>query len=76
MTLHARGTFEVQLAPQPLAHAEADVSLGRLSIDKRFQGDLSGLSQGELEGLTGTMALLMADGVHAYDLAYTLPDAR
>jgi len=28
---------------------------------------------GELAGLAGTMSLQLADGVHAYDLAYTLP---
>lgn len=30
---------------------------------------------GDLVGLVGTMTLDIADGVHAYDLAYTLPDA-
>jgi Protein of unknown function (DUF3224) len=28
---------------------------------------------GELVGLGGTMSLQLADGVHAFDLAYTLP---
>ncbi|MBX0329692.1 DUF3224 domain-containing protein [Oscillochloris sp. ZM17-4] len=132
MTTHAHGTFAVQLTPQALAHAEADASLGRLSIDKQFHGDLVGTSQGEmlsartgvessagyvaiervtgalhgrqgsfvfqhsgtvdrgaqqlvisvvpdsgtgdLVGLVGTMTLDIADGIHAYDLAYTIPD--
>lgn len=131
MTRHARGTFEVQLTPQPLADAGADPGLGRLSIAKVFAGDLTGSSRGEmlsartavessagyvaiervtgtlhgragsfvlqhsgtmtrgvqhltiavvpdsgsgeLIGLAGTMSLQIADGVHAYDLAYTLP---
>lgn len=131
MTHHARGTFEVQLTPQPLADAGADPSLGRLAIAKVFAGDLAGSSRGEmlsartaiegsagyvaiervtgtlhgrlgsfvlqhsgtmargvqqltitvvpdsgtddLVGLTGTMSLQIADGIHAYDLAYTLP---
>lgn len=30
---------------------------------------------GDLVGLVGTMTLDIADGVHAYDLAYTIPDA-
>ena len=30
---------------------------------------------GDLVGLVGTMTLDIADGVHAYDLAYTLPNA-
>jgi hypothetical protein len=133
MTTHAHGTFVVRLTPQALAHAEADASLGRLAIDKQFQGDLVGTSQGEmlsartavessagyvaieqvtgalhgrqgsfvlqhsgtmddgvqqlvisvvpdsgtgdLVGLVGTMTLDIANGVHAYDLSYTLPDA-
>lgn len=132
MTLHARGTFDVQLTPQALAHGGADATLGRLAIDKQFAGDLVGIGQGEmlsarthvegsasyvaiewvtgtlhgrqgsfvlqhtgtmtrgaqqlmigvvpdsgsgeLAGLAGTMTLQIADGVHAYDLAYTLPD--
>jgi Protein of unknown function (DUF3224) len=130
MTRHARGTFEVQLTPQPLADATADPGLGRLAIAKVFAGDLVGSSRGEmlsartavegsagyvaiervtgtlhgraggfvlqhngtvargvqqltitvvpdsgtgeLAGLSGTMSLQITDGVHAYDLAYTL----
>ena len=133
MTLHARGTFEVRLTPQPLSHADADAALGRLAIDKQFAGDIAGASQGEmlsarsavdgsagyvaiervtgalhgrrgsfvlqhsgtvnrgaqqlvisvvpdsgtgeLAGLAGSMTLQIADGVHRYDLAYTLPEA-
>lgn len=134
MTHHARGTFEVQLTPQPLADAGADPNLGRLAIAKAFQGDLAGSSRGEmlsartavegsagyvaiervtstlhgragsfvlqhsgvmargvqqltitvvpdsgaddLVGLEGTMSLQIADGVHAYDLAYSLPERQ
>lgn len=134
MTRHARGTFEVQLTPQPLTDAEAAPGLGRLAIAKVFVGDLAGSSwgemlsartavegsagyvaiehvsgalhdrqgsfvlqhtgvmargvqqltitvvpdsgAGELAGLAGTMSLQLADGVHAYDLAYTFPDDR
>jgi len=36
----ATGTFEVKLNPQQLADKTADATLGRLSIDKQFQGDL------------------------------------
>lgn len=132
MTIHARGTFTVQLTPQPMAHASGDLSMGRLALDKQFQGDLEGTSQGEmlsartgfedsagyvamerfsgalagrqgsfvlqhsgtvnrgaqqltisivpdsgagaLAGIAGTMTLDISDGVHAYDLTYTLPD--
>ena len=46
MTVHATGTFEVKLLPQPLADAES--GLGRMSIDKVFSGDLQGTSKGEM----------------------------
>jgi Protein of unknown function (DUF3224) len=31
---------------------------------------------GELVGLTGTMTILITDGKHSYDFAYTLPEAQ
>ena len=46
MSIHATGTFEVKLLPQPLADAES--GLGRMSIDKVFSGDLQGTSKGEM----------------------------
>ena len=47
MTKRASGTFEVKLSPQgPDAHGET--SLGRLSIDKHFHGDLDGPSKGQM----------------------------
>lgn len=50
-TMHARGTFEVQLAPLP-ADAYADAAtLGRMTIDKQFSGDLVGTGKGQM--LTG-----------------------
>ena len=42
----AAGTFDVKLAPQTAAHAEAEI--GRMSIDKQFHGDLEGTSKGEM----------------------------
>ena len=45
---HATGTFEVKLAPQALAHADAGPLMGRLSIDKTFSGDLQAISKGEM----------------------------
>ena len=29
---------------------------------------------GELAGLSGTLAIIIADGVHSYDFTYTLPE--
>jgi hypothetical protein len=48
VALQASGTFEVKLAPQPLADSAADGSLGRMTIDKTFSGDLQGTSKGEM----------------------------
>ena len=54
MTTRASGTFEVKLAPQALADSAADQTLGRMSIDKIFEGDLKGTAKGEmLTALTG-----------------------
>jgi Protein of unknown function (DUF3224) len=44
----ATGTFEVKLNPQKLADSAADSTLGRLSIDKQFHGDLEAVSKGEM----------------------------
>ena len=47
---HATGTFEVKLQPQGGIGPEADDgnSLSRLSLDKRFSGDLVGTGVGEM----------------------------
>ncbi len=45
--MHASGTFEVQLPPQGEDKGEG-ATLGRRSIIKQFQGDLTGSSQGEM----------------------------
>ncbi len=135
LTAHAAGTFEVKVAPPPGEKApdpnSGDSSLGRMTIDKQFHGDLEGTSKGQmltagtavkgsagyvaiervsgtlqgrsgtfvlqhsgtmtrgafqltitvvpdsgtgqLAGLSGTMNIIIADGKHSYDFAYTLP---
>ena len=45
MTNHAKGTFEVKLAPLT---SESDPALGRMSIDKQLHGDLEGSTKGEM----------------------------
>jgi hypothetical protein len=50
MPTHATGTFEVKLAPQT-DDKSGDASLGRMTIDKQFHGDLEGTSKGQM--LTG-----------------------
>jgi hypothetical protein len=44
---HARGIFDVKLAPQPLEDT-ADGTFGRMSIDKQFHGDIEGTSTGQM----------------------------
>lgn len=48
VTNHAHGTFEVNLKPQVPGDKAADATLGRMSIDKQFHGDLEGTSKGEM----------------------------
>ena len=62
MTVRARGSFEVDL--QPLAEDEGWGGFDRMSLDKRFQGDLEGHSRGvmlaahtEVKGSAGYVAL-------------------
>ena len=65
---HAAGTFEVKLQPQA-AEAGADATLGRLSIEKQFHGDLEGTSRGQMltagtdvEGSAGYVAIERVTG--------------
>jgi hypothetical protein len=48
MSFHASGTFDVKLSKEPLANPDADPTLGRMTIDKTFSGDLQGTSKGEM----------------------------
>jgi Protein of unknown function (DUF3224) len=47
----ATGTFEVKLVPLVSDSDTQDATLGRMSIDKQFRGDLEGTSKGQM--LTG-----------------------
>lgn len=64
---HAIGTFEVKLVPQP--DGKGDPSLGRMTIDKQFHGDLEGTSIGqmltgmtEVKGSAGYVAIEKVNG--------------
>jgi uncharacterized protein DUF3224 len=46
--MHASGTFDVKLSPQPTDDKGEGTTLGRMSIDKQFHGDLEGTSKGEM----------------------------
>ena len=130
--MEASGTFEVKLDPQISGDNVGDPSIGRMSIDKLFHGDLVATSKGqmlaateikgsagyvaiervtgtlhglsgsfalqhsgtmtrgvpslkitvvpdsgtsELVGLTGKMAIVIADGKHSYAFEYILGEA-
>lgn len=51
MTQLARGSFDVKLNPQ----TSYEETIGRISIDKEFKGDLQGTSRGEMLGVMGTV---------------------
>ncbi|WP_298827049.1 DUF3224 domain-containing protein [uncultured Piscinibacter sp.] len=51
----AKGTFTVEMKPQAEPNTSEGVSLGRMSLDKRFEGDLVATGKGEmLTALTPT----------------------
>jgi hypothetical protein len=55
MALHASGPFEVKLVPQTPDGKFEDATMGRMTIDKQFHGDLEGTSKGQmLTAMTGT----------------------
>lgn len=134
MTSRATGTFEVKLNPLPAYDSADGSTLGRMSIDKQFRGNLEATSKGEmlsaigsvkgsagyvaieqvsgtldgrrgtfvlqhsatmtrgaphltitvvpdsgtgqLTGLTGTMAIDIADGKHSYTFEFTLANGE
>ncbi|MEP6897218.1 MAG: DUF3224 domain-containing protein [Rhodanobacter sp.] len=52
-TMHASGTFEVKMAPQPAEEHVGDASIGRMGLDKRYNGDLDATGLGQMLA-TGT----------------------
>jgi hypothetical protein len=66
--MHAKGTFEVKLKPQ----TDEDASVGRMTIDKQFHGDMEATSkgqmlamQGEIKGSAGYVAMERVTGTLA-----------
>jgi Protein of unknown function (DUF3224) len=52
MSQHATGSFDVKVTPQkPDTQIARAANLSRLTIDKRFHGDLEGISKGEMLAL-------------------------
>jgi Protein of unknown function (DUF3224) len=65
----ATGPFEVKLTPQPADGEGGGPALGRMTLDKRFHGDLEAASKGQMlavrtavEGSAGYVALEIVDG--------------
>ena len=48
MATHASGTFEVKLDSQAPEDKAEGLSLGRMSIDKQFHGDLEATARGQM----------------------------
>lgn len=48
MATHASGAFEVKLNPQAPDDKVGDPTVGRMSIDKQFHGDLEAASKGQM----------------------------
>jgi hypothetical protein len=63
MPTHARGTFEVKVTPQAQEEKVGDPTVGRLSLDKQFHGDLEASSKGQM--------LAVGSGSKGYDFEYS-----
>ncbi len=48
MTMHAHGTFEVKMTPQPAQESIGDPGIGRMALDKQFHGDLEATGKGQM----------------------------
>ncbi len=80
MTNRASGTFEVKLNPQVSDDKVGDPSVGRMSIDKQFHGDLEGTSKGQMlavrtdvEGSAGYVAMERVTGtLHGHSGTFAL----
>jgi hypothetical protein len=69
ITMQAKGTFDVQLTPQDAATDIGVTKIGRMKLDKQFQGDLAAVSAGEMlamrtdvQGSAGYVAMEHVNG--------------
>lgn len=70
MTMHASGTFDVKMTPQPAQDDVGDPAIGRMALDKQFHGDLDATGKGQMlafradvEGSAGYVAMERVSGV-------------
>jgi uncharacterized protein DUF3224 len=54
--MHAKGTFVVQLSAEPPYATEDGITLGRVTLDKTFTGDLVATSHGDMLSARGPVA--------------------
>jgi Protein of unknown function (DUF3224) len=79
MTRHANGPFDVKLTPQPPEDKD-ESTLGRMTIDKQFHGDLEAASKGQMltagtsvKGSAGYVAIEKVSGkLHGRDGTFVL----
>lgn len=69
MTHHAHGSFSVKMSPQPMEEQAAGSTLGRMALDKHYEGDLVATGTGEMlaagtavKGSAGYVALELVAG--------------
>lgn len=69
MSIVAKGTFTVKLAPLPFAGPPEGSKLGRMSIDKQIAGDLVATTKGQMlsattdtKGSAGYVAIEQVEG--------------
>lgn len=55
-TMRASGLFDVKLAPQPPDGEAGGVAIGRMAIDKQFQGELEATSRGQMLAFRASVA--------------------
>ena len=78
--MHARGTFDVKMIPQPAEDGVGDASIGRMALDKQYHGDLEATGLGlmlairtAVEGSAGYVALERVSGtLHGRGGAFAL----
>jgi hypothetical protein len=80
MTHRASGTFDVKLTPQISEPDVGDPTVGRMSIDKQFHGDLEAVSKGQMlaagtdvKGSAGYVAIERVTGkLHGHSGTFAL----
>lgn len=69
MSNHASGAFDVKVTPQSPEDKVGDPTVGRMSLDKQFHGDLNATSRGQMlsvvtetKGSAGYVAMERVNG--------------